>query len=290
VAKVNITKANFNLIIKSMSKINNPYTRNLLATEILKDISDKDFFSDSDLLELFNTKELQYLYNVKIVMNDFKLFLSTLKNDRELVTNYVNSENLKYLKNVKAPAYHSTNSCRWISSDFENIKIKEGVIDDRDLKLEINAWIKNNKLLDFESLNTAFIEKFNIIEGLEKVNLQNSGNTLIENNSVGSYLHLPMVKETKQQLQFLFNSEISKKIGHYRYAPKPLLEQRIKEEQNKQDKQSLLSLQEAKENIKNIIFSKLRVQYDMQDFSFEQVVLDKIGFRSCKSCIHSIKL
>jgi len=281
---VYITNASMSLIVKSLRN-KNKFTRDYIVSNIFDDLREDKIFTQSDLNDIFNTHELQDIYNMKMLLKDFQNLLESISGNKDIVTQYVNSENLKYAFTVKAPAYHKMSSCEWMKKNFYNIEIPKNCLSVEKNEIKVREWIKKNEQLLFDELNAKFIKDFECPEGLKKIDLKNSGATTQDNYIVGLYQE--RAKKNRLQLRFLLDSELGSKISRYKFAPIYKVENIVKYEKDASLHNPIIDFHSAKTEMKEILLDFYKNKYNT-DLSFEKSILDSIGFNKCRACSRTI--
>ena len=283
-SKVNITKANLNLIVRSLRKSKKRMPKDELLLGIVQGFASEDIFTMKDLNELYNLGELRDLYNTKMVLMDFENLIKSIETDKENISNYILAENKRYIYEVKAPAYHYNRDCKWMKSKFENIKIPNECISSVHTEKTIRKWLADNSDKAFEKLNQLFKEKFDCSKGLSQVSYANSGTVTVNNTKVELELGEDL-KLKKQQLRFLLDGELGKKVENYRYANTFNIDNIIKREKNKEAHQPILEFHEAKKEVQDIILDLFKIKYNL-DLTFDDHILNMAGFRECQGCLN----
>jgi len=151
---VYITEANLRLIFKSL-KSKNSFSRIDMITDIADDNNILDgIISKEALDELLNNVELQDLFLFKHIVKDFDEILNVIDKNRESIKEYIHSQNSKWEKKIKFPAYHYDSNCEWMKKDFKNIdkrthepihRVNSGHknFENRKVELDLEEKIKN---------------------------------------------------------------------------------------------------------------------------------------------------
>lgn len=275
---VYITKASMNLIVRSLRNKKNNISREYILSDIARDLSDEGIFSEKDINEILNTYELRDIYYTKMILKDFQQLLNSIEDNRNSISKFVEEENKKFAYSVKAPSYHMNESCEWKNKSFDNIEIPKQCVSDENNEIKIRSWIKRNSSLAFEELNKKFIYEFNCSEGLKQVSLKNSGTTDMENYRIE---FKEKAKQCRLQLRFLLDGELGDKIANYRYAPEYKVENIVKYEHDPKLHKPILDFHAAKAELQKILFNFYKNKFNV-DLSFNQSILDSIGFNPCK--------
>ena len=281
-SKVNITKANLNLIVRSLRKAKQSISKDEMLSAIVQDFAVEDLFNMDDLNELYNMNELKDLYNTKMVLMNFESLIKSIETDKENISSYVLAENKRYVYEVKAPAYHYSNECKWMKSTFDNVEVPKECISSVHTEEVIRKWLSENKHQPFEQLNQSFKDKFDCSKGLSQVSFANSGTVIVDNIKVELELG-QNVKLKKKQLRFLLDGELGKKIANYRYANASSVQSIVRNEKNRDAHQPIVEFHEAKKELKSMIIDLFKKKYNF-DLSFDDHILDMAGFRACKGC------
>lgn len=277
--KAYITNASLKLILKSLRgklQIKREEAIAFLSKEL------KDILSFNEINNIFNNDELRDLYLLNGILTDFDSFLENIKENKEIITNYINFQNEKYIKKIKVPAYHIDYQCKWMKSDFYNIEIPTEYIKDKNMEIKIKDWIEKNRYKKFPELNQDFIKEFNFQKGLEQVNIKNSGFTDVD------YQNLLKIKDDikikYKQLTFDFdNEDYGKIIQRIKYMPFFRLSEYLTIDHNKESHPYIEKFHNDKYILKKVILQFFQEKYN-QELSFDGSILDMIGFRSCRRC------
>lgn len=276
-----ITNASTKLILRSL--------RNsilLKKTDLYEEITNdfEGYVPINNLRNYFTPKELLELYMTKMVFKDFKELLNSLKDNKEIVTRFIEEENKKYAQTVKAPSYHTTNGCEWLNKDFTNIAIPKQ-IQDQALKKQVKEWILSHHNEKFHELNEKFKKEFNCSENLQLVSLKNSGNTNLNNFDTKSIIEL-LIKSKFQNMDQMLNEQDESKSSIIKRLKYTSLQNFYKAFKGKEDSEEFIIGEKfhlEKDELKKIIYEFYKKKYN-NELSFEGSVLDLIGFRACKSC------
>jgi RecG-like helicase len=216
-----------------------------------------------------------------MMFKDFKELMTNIQGNRNIITEYVNNQNKRYAYQVKAPAYHKNINCQWMNKSFNNIQIPQNSLSDIHTEQKVKEWISANKKLAFEELNQKFKIEFNCKEGLEKISRVNSGSTDFENDNLEKTFQQE-IKIKYKQLKFFLDGELTKKVANFRYAPSFKIKEILRNNKDEKAHQTILNFHSIKDAIKKIIFDFYKSKYN-EDLSFEDTILDSIGFSKCRT-------
>ena len=275
---VYITNASLKMIVNSLRDVKSSISRNSMLDDFSDDFSDSDFtYNDFDFV--FSDKDLEAMYHLKLVLEDFKNAVQNVGKNRQLITDYIAKKNRVYARKIDAPSFHSYKTCKWMNKAFQNIEIPVEFRSNKALCESIQMWIKTNKHLSFEELNSMFKKQFSTSHSLEKVSFENSASLGFENYSIEFKWKS---KTIRHQLSMLFNGEFADKIQRYKYAPSYKISGVINNE-NTKTQEAILDFQSAKQKFEQIVFNYYKRKYNF-DLAFEQDILSAIGFHHCKAC------
>lgn len=260
----------------------------LSREEMLNNIS-SDFaheFSDDIFLEnissFYNTNELKDIYFIKLLLKDFKELLNEIDGNKNFITEYVEKSNRMYAYSINSPAFHKESNCQWMKSDFENIIIPLDCRLDTEKKTKALEWLKKNKGLSFSELNSKFKIEFECDCDLEEVKKQNSGHDAFDNTQIKLDLYKE-VNEKFRQMRMFFNGEFAKKVQSLKYAPSFGLKKILKNNTNDPYYDTIIDFHTMKESVLHMIINYYQNKFNI-DLSFDQPLLESIGFRACSGC------
>jgi hypothetical protein len=281
-ATVYITNANLNLISKTLRDKNISKNRERLIAEIVSDLSIGSTIIEKILLKTFNTLELKNIYFLKMIYKDLESLLAEIKNSKDIVLNYIETQNRKYAFQIKAPSYHADRACEWMNSSFFNIEIPATCKDDAAKKAQIIQWLNEHKHLSFTELNNNFKNIFDCNKDLIQVARKNSGNSDFDNKTIKIDFE-EKVTVMYKQLEFDFEGEHHEKIKQYKFAPFYKLEDILQCDNDKNAHDNIRFFHERKHEIEELLNATHRELYNT-NLSFDSNLLESIGFRECKGC------
>ena len=211
-----------------------------------------------------------------MALKNFGSVVNDIQKNKEIIKENTTNQNKKYVYEVKAPSYHVDKSCKWMHSNFKNIKIPQDCLDDTQNEKIVREWIEENKQLSFQELNSLFMKKFNCSKGLEQVDIENSGSSNFENYKINFRAES---KKCRLQLRFLLDGEFGKKVANHRYMP----EYKLKKLGDNPINQPIIEFHEAKAKFEKIVVSFYQNKYNV-DLGFDRNLLDAIGFKACRGC------
>jgi hypothetical protein len=282
--KVYITNASMKQISKSLRTKKTFITRDEMLENIIEDSELSSLISKEQFNEIFNNNDLKDFYFMKMMLKDFGTLITTIQGNKNIITDYINNQNKIYAYQVKAPAYHSNTSCQWMNKSFNNIHIPQNCLSDEKTEQKVKEWIYTHKNLSFEEINEKFKIEFNCKEGLEKVSRDNSGLTDFENNEIGAIFQTE-IKNKYKQLKFFLDGDFANKVANFRYASSFKIKDILKNDNDKESHQAILDFHTVKNMLQTIIFDFYKSKYNAE-LSFEDTILDSIGFNQCKGCNH----
>jgi hypothetical protein len=282
--KVYITNASMKQISKSLRTKKTFITRDEMLENIIEDSELSSLISKEQFNEIFNNNDLKDFYFMKMMLKDFGTLITTIQGNKNIITDYINNQNKIYAYQVKAPAYHSNTSCQWMNKSFNNIHIPQNCLSDEKTEQKVKEWIYTHKNLSFEEINEKFKIEFNCKEGLEKVSRDNSGLTDFENNEIGVIFQTE-IKNKYKQLKFFLDGDFANKVANFRYASSFKIKDILKNDNDKESHQAILDFHTVKNMLQTIIFDFYKSKYNAE-LSFEDTILDSIGFNQCKGCNH----
>lgn len=283
-SKVYITNASMKQISKSLRTKKTFITRDEMLENIIEDSELSSLVSKEQFNQIFNNNDLKDFYFMKMMLKDFGTLITTIQGNKNIITDYINNQNKIYAYQVKAPAYHSNTSCQWMNKSFNNIHIPQNCLSDEKTEQKVKEWIYTHKNLSFEEINEKFKIEFNCKEGLEKVSRDNSGLTDFENNEIGAIFQTE-IKNKYKQLKFFLDGDFANKVANFRYASSFKIKDILKNDNDKESHQAILDFHTVKNILQTIIFDFYKSKYNA-DLSFEDTILDSIGFNQCKGCNH----
>ena len=283
-SKVYITNASMKQISKSLRTKKTFITRDEMLENIIEDSELSSLVSKEQFNEIFNNNDLKDFYFMKMMLKDFGTLITTIQGNKNIITDYINNQNKIYAYQVKAPAYHSNTSCQWMNKSFNNIHIPQNCLSDEKTEQKVKEWIYTHKNLSFEEINEKFKIEFNCKEGLEKVSRDNSGLTDFENNEIGAIFQTE-IKNKYKQLKFFLDGDFANKVANFRYASSFKIKDILKNDNDKESHQAILDFHTVKNMLQTIIFDFYKSKYNAE-LSFEDTILESIGFNQCKGCNH----
>ena len=283
-SKVYITNASFRMITKSLQ-----YKKcKLNRDELLQNISDDfatEFENESfieNIKQFYNSNELKDIYFGKKLLEDFAELLKDIEGNKEIITEHVQKSNSMYAFKIKAPAFHDNPSCQWMMSDFKNIIIPEDCKLNSDKYQKAIQWLSDNKNLSFFELNSKFKIEFECDCDLEEVARTNSGEKEYDNEQINFNLYTQSDKNFRQMKMF-FDGEFAKKVQDLKYAPSHSLKKILKNYKNEPYYEIIIDFHTMKEATKQMIIKYYQHKLNI-DLSFDQSLLESIGFRKCNGC------
>ncbi|MDD3834378.1 MAG: hypothetical protein PHS42_02790 [Sulfurimonas sp.] len=280
-AKVYITNASMNQISKSLRTKNTYKSRNDMLEAIVEDTELSALMTKEQFNEIFNNNDLKDFYFMKMMLKDFSQLIATIQGNKNIITEYISTQNKKYAYQVKAPAYHKNISCQWMHKSFNNIQIPQNCLSDIQSEQKAKEWINTNRNLPFNELNAKFKIEFNCKEGLEEISKANSSYADFENDKLEATFQKE-VKTKYRQLRFFLDGDFAKKVANFKYAPSYKIQDILKDDKDEDTHKTLLDFHSVKDAIKKIIFDFYKSKYNAE-LSFEDTILDSIGFKKCSS-------
>jgi hypothetical protein len=284
---VYITNASLNMIFKSLRNKKISLSREELLSHISLDFEDEfEGTSFRDNIHLtFNTMELKEIYFEGMVLKNISKVIDEIEGNKNIIEEYIMNSNKSYAYQIKAPAFHTTNNCNLLQSNFENIVIPEDCKIDETKRELIKEWIKanRNKYPTFTDLNAKFKIEFQCDCNLEEVSRLNSGSIDFENYNIKVSNIVSDIKNKFVQLRFFFDSEFAKKIENFKYATTYKLKNQLSIDKDKETHKSIIDYHTVKDSLRQMISEHYRYNYNIA-LSFDQKILKAIGFRSCNGC------
>ena len=283
--KVYITKASTRLIFKSLKEKDSEITNVEIQKELEDDFATANIVPENAFNIFFNFKELKNIYKMKMIFKNLDTLLDSVADNKEIVTKYIEAENRRYVKDVKAPAYHTLTECKWLNSDFTNIQMPTA-IKDTAMREKIKGFLNIHKDKKFDEINKLYKEEFGVSEDLVEVHLKNSGTENFDNNEMIASLIAKIKNEFSNMDSVLHsgeNNSESKIIKNIKYADTWRINSILKGSISEEDAEKAKNFLNTKKNLEDTIFNFYREKYN-KDLSFEGTVLDSIGFRICSGC------
>jgi hypothetical protein len=218
-SKVYITKASTKLIFKGLKKVQHNVPRDIALNELENDFSGfarLDLEQKGGFARYFNLKEIRMLYKMKMIFKDLPGLIREMNDNRSTIADFIASENYRFAKKVKMPAFHVRKECQWLRSDFKNIELPRSVKDER-LREEMKSFILSHETKNFHEINRLFIEKFQITEGVREISLPNSGIESFENMKIVSQVE-SIFADMHELLYSGVNSTLNRKVNNFVYA------------------------------------------------------------------------
>ena len=283
--KVYITKASTRLIFKSLKEQDAKVTNVEIQKELEDDFANASIVPENAFNIFFNFKELKNIYKMKMIFKNLDTLLSSVADNKEIVTKYIEIENKRYVKDVKAPAYHTLTECKWLNSDFSNIQMPTE-IKDAAMREKIKGFLNIHKDKKFDEINTLYKEEFGSLKDLVEVHLKNSGTENFDNNEMIASL-IAKIKNEFSNMDSILHSGVNnaenKTIKNIKYADSWRIKSILKGNLSNEDAEKVKKFMETKKSLEETIFNFYREKYN-KDLSFEGTVLDSIGFRICSGC------
>ena len=282
--KVYITKASTRLIFKSLKEKDARVTNVEIQKELEDDFANANIVPENAFNIFFNFKELKNIYKMKMLFKDLDTLLDFVDDNKEIVTKYIEVENRRYVKDVKAPAYHTLTECKWLNSDFTNIQMPTD-IKDTAMREKIKVFLNIHKDKKFDEVNKLYKEEFGNLEDLVEVHLKNSGAENFDNNIIASLI--AKIKNEFSNMDSILhsgeNNAENKTVKNIKYAEAWRVNAILKGSISDDDTEKVKRFMATKKSLEETIFSFYREKYN-KDLSFEGTVLDSIGFRICSGC------
>ncbi len=283
--KVYITKASTKLIFRSLKEKDAKITNVEIQKELEDDFANANIVPENAFRIFFNFKELKNIYKMKMIFKDLDTLLDFVADNKEIVTSYIEVENKKYIKDVKAPAYHTLTGCKWLNSDFTNIQMPTD-IKDTAMREKIKIFLNIHKDKKFDEINRLYKEEFGSSKDLVEVHLKNSGTENFDNNEMIASLIAKIKNEFSNMDSILHSGENNaenKVVKNIKYADSWRINSILKGSISEEDAEKVKRFMETKKSLEETIFNFYREKYN-KDLSFEGTVLDSIGFRICSGC------
>lgn len=284
---VYITNASLNMIFKSLRNKKVALNREQLLSHISSDFENEfegtSFYDNMHFI--FNTYELKEIYFEGMVLKNISKVIDEIKGNKNIIEEYILNSNKSYAYQIKAPAFHITNHCNLLQSNFENIVIPEDYEINETKRALIKEWLNTNKHTypKFSDLNARFKIEFQCDCNLEEVSRLNSGSIDFENYNIKVTNITSNIKSKFTQLKFFFNSEFAKKIENYKYATSYKLKNQLSMDKDNESHKSIIDYHTVKDSLRQIISEHYRFKYN-KTLSFEEKILKSIGFRTCNGC------
>jgi len=117
--KVYITNYSLSIITKAIKdKLQLNYSNSAMIEEIYKGNELNKIISN--LGYFFNMIEIKEIFVRQLLLKDLEYLVTKIKDAKGIIERFVEFENDKYKKKIKAPAYHKDYECKWMRKDFEN--------------------------------------------------------------------------------------------------------------------------------------------------------------------------
>ena len=284
-SQVYITKASSNLIIRGLKKVQDNVSREVIISELEGDFTGflrLDIEQQGGVGRYFNLRELRALYKMKMIFRDLPKLIETMGFNNGTIAQYIASENNRFAKNVKAPAYHGQEECEWLNAGFKNIELPRSV-KEKDLRDKMKHFVNSHDGKDIDELNRLFKEEFQTEEVLRRIDLPNSGAESFDNMMIST-----KVEELFEEMQSLLYSNsgntINKNVNNIVYADVWKKDNICKNgSRSEEDCEKMKKYLQAKKDLIDRLVDFYRTKYN-NDLSFDGKILDSIGFRPCRSC------
>ncbi len=284
--KVFITKASTSLIFRGLKKLQDKSDKVDVLNELESDFAEGNILPDGGFGRYFNLRELKNLYKMKMIFKDLSGLIEEMGNNKNIIAKYIESENNRFAKAVKAPSYHTHRDCEWLNSSFHNIELPSS-IKDRDLRDKMRHFVNSHTDKSFDQINAMYKQEFNTTEDLMEINLPNSGVENFDNVQIITELFQKIQKEFDDMHTILHSGEdnsINKKIKNIVYADTWKIDSICKNHSlNEKDCADIKNILETKKDLTKILFTFYKEKYN-KNLTFEGKVLDSIGFRVCRGC------
>jgi hypothetical protein len=159
---VYITNASLNMIFKSLRNKKLSLSREQLINHISSDFENEfegtSFYDNMHFI--FNTMELKEIYFEGMVLKNISKVIDEIEGNKNIIEEYIMNSNKSYAYQIKAPAFHTTNNCNLLQSNFENIAIPEDCKIDETKRELIKEWIKDNRNKEKYSVIMLDIDNF----------------------------------------------------------------------------------------------------------------------------------
>ncbi len=283
-SKVYITNASFKMISKSLQYKKCYHNREELLKIIAKDFEfefETENFIDN-IKQFYNSNELKDIYFTKKLLEDFAGVLKNIEGNKEIITDYIKKSNSIYAFKTNTPAFHTDSSCKWMKNDFKNIIIPENCNLSIEKRQKAIKWLSDNKNLLFFELNSKFKIEFECDCDLEEVERSNSGEIEYDNEQINFKLYSETLKTFKQMRMF-FDGEFAKKVQYFKYASSHNLKKMLHNYKDTEYYNTIIDFHTMKDVTKQMFIKYYQYKLNI-DLSFDQSLLESIGFRKCSGC------
>ena len=200
----------------------------------------------------------------------------------------------QYVSEGKSPAYHLLNTCGRLLSDYENYKVPAPIIERGQSEVaKFRVWFAENKALLETSSDRFYVRlssAFKVsITAIEKIHHANTGPELFENvdlEEIEARIERLLLKLDEWFEAGSLRADII--LFHEFYRKTFLRNRSIEYNPTRFDKaviQRVLSefYKQFKKPLHDILITYYKVLYN-PDLSFENDLLDQLGFKPCSRC------
>ena len=169
-----------------------------------------------------------------------------------------------------------------MKNDFKNIIIPENCNLSIEKRQKAIKWLSDNKNLLFFELNSKFKIEFECDCDLEEVERSNSGEIEYDNEQINFKLYSETLKTFKQMRMF-FDGEFAKKVQDFKYASSHNLKKMLHNYKDTEYYNTIIDFHTMKDVTKQMFIKYYQYKLNI-DLSFDQSLLESIGFRKCSGC------
>ncbi|GGG51816.1 hypothetical protein [Bizionia arctica] len=279
-----------------------------LKTKVSQQLFMKHILNDQKLYYIFNSVELKYLFN-------FKLLFENNKEQMEHYLSYVpkQKDEKKYVFETKRKLkYHLSSACSFLKKDFLNFNIPQEIRDLGDVAIEdYRSWFKkegyaeqySEGILDVSVVvfryNNIFPMKYGVARLNEKYNLiEEIPNSSIEREDSKFNYHtfLENIEDLKNDYAFHFQCKVTRTLSKFDY----LLQRSDTEIANKiselftpefitnygmdRVKKMFVISKRIKKELMSALIDYFKWTYRSTLHSIDTVTLEHFGLECCHSC------
>lgn len=270
------------------------YITNSNANRILKRI-DYDKIPDNNTVAIYTKPlyflapwEIKKLRITKILFENFELFV------KEYYQPLKNEDTFMYVFEGGQAAYHSSNTCERLSSNYTNFKIPNSIKEKGTEEImKFRVWFKSNRHLLEDRQDIFYLHltnTFGIKVVLESTSTSNSGPKIKENYDLRE-LEQRIDEYIRREYEYIKNPNTPekdillsfRKLTYLAYNKKPIKNNNT----NFSDDEIKTFLLAYDINYKKPIIELLTEYYRVKnnpDMVFQGHLLEQLGFNPCKHC------
>ncbi|PTO90160.1 hypothetical protein CWN98_01540 [Vibrio splendidus] len=275
---VYITESNFNKIAQDVGDA-------IANTKSLESLYHHEFRS------ILAIPELKRLSSIKLIlesMSNEDVFISIIKFNRHALLRGKKDSKERWIYLGGSPAYHKTNKCSRLTSEYKNYDIPLSIPENR-IEEYRKFFIENMEIYE-RDISTFYMHaelKFHVvIENIQKVQAKNSGIEEVNNfkYSTSDELIFAINNHINRMLAYRkSDQQVDKTIARFGFNTAKAIANKDKLRLTHEQVKIVETWHKDKSDLKRLVIKHLTVKLN-PDFSFDGELLDSFGFRKCADC------